>query len=222
MEIFIDTANIEEIKRAKAMGILGGVTTNPSLIARAKRQTGKKFLEIVKEICNECEYPVSVEVLAVDYEGMVREGSEIAKIASNVVVKLPCTEAGLKACATLTKLGCKTNLTLCFSATQALLVAKAGATYVSPFVGRIEDGGVDGMQLIADIKMIFMNYRLPTKILVASIRNTKHVLTAALIGADTVTIPMPVVSKLMEHHLTDDGIKIFLEDARQASQDDSK
>lgn len=234
MEIFIDTANIEEIKIAKNLGILDGVTTNPSLIAREKKRVYKKFKQIIKDICEECAIPadfsnltgaglpVSAEVLSLNFEEMVKEGLELSQIASNVVVKLPCTENGLKACHELTRNGIKTNMTLCFSPLQALLVAKAGATYVSPFVGRLDDQGENGLQLLANIRMIYSNYQFKTKILVASIRNPIHILESAKMGADVVTVPLPVISQLMKHSLTDAGIIKFLEDARNSSQDTEK
>lgn len=230
MQIFIDTANIDEIKAVKALGILDGVTTNPSLIAREKNRSNKKFRDIVKEICVELggfvidgktpippdleQFPVSVEVIKEDAEGMIDEGYKLAEIASNVVVKLPCTTEGLKACKTLSASGIATNMTLCFSANQALLVAKAGATYVSPFVGRLDDIGVDGMNLISDIKMIYYNYQLKTKILVASIRNPLHLTIAAKIGADVATIPANVIKQLMSHDLTEKGLAQFLKDCQ--------
>jgi transaldolase len=230
MHFFVDTVNVEEVRRAKLMGVLDGVTTNPSLVARAKLATGKKFHGIISEICHECggsdqiapdqwQVPVSVEVLHTDAAGMVTEGIELAKIASNVVVKLPCTVDGLQACAELSKLAVATNMTLCFSPMQALLVAKAGATYVSPFVGRIDDVGDSGMDLIANIKIIYQNYGITTKILVASVRNANHILNAARIGADVVTVPYTVINSLMDHHLTTKGLEIFLDDARRANQD---
>lgn len=232
MKFFLDTANINEIRKAKELGVLDGVTTNPSLIAKTKVSSGQKFMTIVEEICKELggiEYvgdgmkdlskantglPVSIEVLATDYEGMCTEGIQLSCIASNVVVKLPCTEAGLRACHNLSQHSIKTNMTLCYSPMQALLVAKAGATYVSPFIGRLDDDGQNGLQLIANIKMIYLNYGYKTEILAASIRNSYHINECARIGADIVTVPFGVISKLMEHPLTDKGLKIFLEDAK--------
>lgn len=226
MKFYIDTANIEEIRKAKALGILDGVTTNPSLIAREKLKTGKKFRPIVMAICNELggglaagdplQLPVSIEVLAVEADKMVEEAKDI-QIRSNVVIKLPCTEEGLKACNILSKLGYNVNMTLCFSPMQALLVAKAGAAYVSPFIGRIDDTGENGLQLVANIKMIYHQYGIKTEILAASIRNMYHLTECARIGADIATIPFSVISKLMENPLTTKGLQIFLDDAKNAT-----
>ena len=236
MKFFIDSANISEIRKAKELGVLDGVTTNPSLIAKAKISSGRKFMPIVEEICKECggvatdpgpasksfqethcEVPVSIEVLATESAKMVAEGIELAKIASNVVVKLPCTQDGLKACHRLSGLGIKVNMTLCFSATQALLVAKAGATYVSPFIGRLDDIGENGLLLIATIRMIYSNYGYKTEILAASIRNTLHLTECARIGSDIVTVPFSVISTLMENPLTAKGLQAFLDDAKAAN-----
>ncbi len=222
MKIFIDTASVTEIKNIIDTGILDGITTNPSLIAREKLQTGKKFIPIVTEICEAFQGPVSVEVLSTTTKMMIEEARSLAKIAPNIVVKLPCIPESLKATKILTEDGIKTNLTLCFSPMQAMLVAKAGATYVSPFVGRLDDIGVEGMRLIADIKAIFFNYQYKTEILVASIRNPIHILEAARIGADVVTVPYAVIKQLMQHPLTDKGLQAFLEDARNASEGGSR
>jgi len=214
MKFFIDTANVKEIKEANAMGLINGVTTNPSLIAREKREPRA----LLKEICKIVKGPVSAEVVALDAKGMVKEAKELAKIAKNIVVKVPLTMEGLVATKALTKLKIKTNVTLCFSATQALLAAKAGATYKSPFVGRLDDISVDGMDLIDDIISIYDNYMYETQVLVASIRSPKHVLEAALIGADVATIPFKVIGQLAKHPLTDRGIEQFLADWEKVPQ----
>lgn len=208
MKFFIDTANIDEIKDANAMGMVDGVTTNPSLIAK---EAGE-FTDIIREICSIVEGPVSAEVISLDYDGMVKEARELAKIADNIVVKIPMTVDGLKAVRTLTDEGIKTNVTLIFSANQALMAAKAGATYASPFVGRIDDLALDGMHLIEEIAEIYSNYMFETQIIVASIRNPLHVLNSALIGADIATIPHKVLSSLASHPLTDKGIASFMAD----------
>lgn len=208
MKFFIDTANIDEIKDAHAMGMVDGVTTNPSLIAK---EAGE-FTDIIREICSIVEGPVSAEVISLDYDGMVKEARELAKIADNIVVKIPMTVDGLKAVRTLTNEGIKTNVTLIFSATQALMAAKAGATYASPFVGRIDDLALDGMNLIEEIAEIYSNYMFDTQIIVASVRNPLHVLSSALIGADIATIPHKVLSALASHPLTDRGIESFMAD----------
>ena len=208
MKFFIDTANIDEIKDAHAMGMVDGVTTNPSLIAKEKGE----FTDIIREICTIVEGPVSAEVISLDYDGMVAEARELAKIADNIVVKIPMTVDGLKAVRTLTDEGIKTNVTLIFSANQALMAAKAGATYASPFVGRIDDLALDGMNLIEEIAEIYSNYMFDTQIIVASVRNPLHVLSSALIGADIATIPHKVLSALASHPLTDKGIESFMAD----------
>jgi transaldolase len=212
MKIFLDTANVKELQEVAEMGLLDGVTTNPSLIAKEKRP----FRDLVDEICRIVEGVVNLEVTATDAAGMVAEGRELAKIASNVVVKLPTTGEGLKACRTLSREGLKTNLTLCFSPTQALLVAKAGATYVSPFLGRLDDIAHVGMDLIRTIRTIFDNYDFKTQILAASLRNPLHVVDAAVAGADVVTLPFAVFQMLIKHPLTDIGLKRFLEDWQKA------
>jgi len=215
MKFFIDTANVDEIRDLAATGMLDGVTTNPSLIA----QSGRDFFEVLKEICDTVDGPVSGEVTALDAEGMIKEGKAVAKLADNIVVKLPLIWEGLKACSALSAEGIKTNVTLCFSATQALLAAKAGATYISPFVGRLDDIHIDGMELIEDIRTIYDNYdNLETEILVASIRNPNHVKDAALIGADVVTVPPSVLRTLIAHPLTDKGLAAFLADWEKSGQ----
>jgi transaldolase len=212
MKFFIDTANIDEIKEANAMGMVDGVTTNPSLIAREKGD----FKEIITEICRIVDGPISAEVISLDTDGMVTEARELAKIHDNIVVKIPMTTDGLKAVRILADDGIKTNVTLVFSALQALMAAKAGATYVSPFVGRLDDLSQEGMLLIEQIADIFSNYAYDTEIIVASIRNPLHVLDSALIGADIATIPFSVLKKLAAHPLTDKGIQSFLDDWKKA------
>ncbi|MFG0293651.1 MAG: fructose-6-phosphate aldolase [Phycisphaerales bacterium JB065] len=212
MELYIDTANLDEIKQAHDMGVLDGVTTNPSLIAKEGVDYGKRLAEI----CEVVDGPVSAEVIAVDYEGMLKEGRERAKIADNIVVKLPSTVDGLKACKAFTDEGIRTNLTLCFQPLQAMMVAKAGAYLVSPFIGRIDDIGEDGMLLIDQIREIYDNYGFETKILAASIRHTKHMLDCALAGADVATVPFGVIKGLMNHPLTDIGLEKFLADYKKA------
>lgn len=208
MRFFIDTANVEEIRQAAAMGVLDGVTTNPSLMAKEKGDPRA----ILAEICRIVPGPVSAEVLALDAEGMLREGRELRKIADNIVVKVPTTLEGLRAIKAFKAEGIETNATLCFSVTQALLVAKAGASYVSPFVGRLDDIGQDGMDLIADIVQLYQNYSFPTEVLVASVRHPVHVVEAARLGADVATIPYKVIAQLIKHPLTDLGIERFLAD----------
>ncbi len=208
MKFFIDTANIEEIKDANAMGMVDGVTTNPSLIAREEGE----FKEIIAEICTIVDGPVSAEVISLEYEGMVAEARDLATIAKNIVVKIPMTVEGLKAVKTLTTEGIKTNVTLIFSALQALMAAKAGATYVSPFVGRLDDLAQEGMELIEQIVQIFHNYDIESEIIVASVRNPLHVLDSSMLGADIATIPYGVLNKLAAHHMTDKGIDAFLAD----------
>lgn len=208
MKFFIDTGDTEEIKKAVAMGLVDGCTTNPSLVAK----TGKKFEDLLKEICQLVEGPVSAEVVSMEAAEMVREGKELAKIAKNIVIKLPLTEQGLVACKTFSKEGIKTNVTLCFSPTQALLAAKAGATYISPFIGRLDDVSHDGMQLIREIRTIYDNYDFKTEILAASIRHPIHVRDAALAGADVGTMPFKTLQQLVKHPLTDLGLQQFLAD----------
>ena len=211
MKFFIDTADIEEIKKALAMGFLDGVTTNPSLVAKA----GKPFREAIREICEVVEGPVSAEVLAVKKDEILKEGRELAQIAPNVVVKVPLIQEGLKAVNIFSQEGIKTNVTLCFSANQALLAAKAGATYISPFIGRVDDHGQEGMELIDEITSIYTNYGYKTQVLVASIRHPLHLKEAALLGADVATLPFKVLDLLMKHPLTDIGLSKFLEDGKK-------
>lgn len=208
MKLFIDTANINEIKEANALGIIDGVTTNPSLIAKE----GRDFISVVKEICAIVDGPISAEVISLKADEMVKEAESLAKIHKNIVIKIPLIPEGLKAAKTLSKKGIKTNLTLCFSPTQALLAAKAGAAYVSPFIGRLDDISTVGMDLIRDIKVIFHNYGFKTEIIVASVRNPIHVLDAAKIGADIATVPYATLMALVKHPLTDIGIERFLKD----------
>ncbi len=210
MQFYIDSADIEEIRKANQRGWVDGVTTNPTLVAK----TGRRHEDVIREICKEVPGLVSAEVVSLDADGMVREGLELAKIADNVVVKIPMSEEGLVAVRRLASDGIKTNVTLVFSAVQALMVAKAGATLVSPFVGRLDDISQQGMQLIEHMQQIFMNYSFETKILVASVRHPVHVLDAALIGADIVTVPFKVMQQLAQHPLTDKGIAQFLKDAQ--------
>ena len=212
MKIFLDTASVNELKEGVAMGILDGCTTNPSLIAKEKRP----FRPLVEEICAIVPGPVSLEVVATDFEGMVKEGKELAQIAPNVVVKCPLTKDGLKAVKTLTGEGIKVNQTLCFSASQALLSAKAGATYISPFLGRLDDISHVGMDLIRQIVQIYANYGFKTQVLAASIRNPLHVVDAALAGAHVATLPFAVLEQLTKHPLTDIGLKKFLDDWNKA------
>jgi len=208
MKFFIDTADVTEIREAHALGLVDGVTTNPSLIAKS----GRKFTDVIKEIVSIVDGPISAEVISLDAPGMIKEGKELAQIHENIVVKLPMTPEGLKATKALTELNIKTNVTLIFTPMQALLAAKAGATYVSPFVGRLDDISQDGMGIIEEIRTIFDNYGYTSEIIVASIRNPIHVLDSALIGADVATIPYSVMIQLAKHPLTDAGIKKFLED----------
>jgi len=208
MKFFIDTANIDEIKEAASLGILDGVTTNPSLVAKE----GKNFRELLDEIIKIIDGPISAEVIATDYEGMLKEARELAAIHKNIVVKIPLIKEGLKAVKTLSGESINTNVTLCFSPSQALLAAKAGATYVSPFVGRLDDISTSGMELISQIVQIYSNYNYQTEVLVASIRHPLHLVEAALMGADVCTIPFAVINKLFKHPLTDIGIDKFLSD----------
>ena len=215
MKFFVDTADVAEIKELAATGLLDGVTTNPSLVAKS----GGDFKEIIKEICGIVPGPVSAEVAATDYDGMMKEAKVLAKIAKNVTIKVPLTMDGLKACKALTSEGTMVNVTLCFSATQALLAAKAGATFVSPFIGRLDDIGLNGMDLIKEIRMIYDNYPdLSTDILAASIRTINHVKEAAMIGADVATIPPSILKQLVKHPLTDKGIEIFIADWKKTGQ----
>lgn len=212
MELYIDTANIDEIKEAKDLGVLDGVTTNPSLIAKEGVDYGKRL----EEICKVVPGPVSAEVIATEYEAMLAEGRDRAKIADNIVVKLPCTIDGLKACKALSDEGTRTNMTLCFQPMQAMLVAKAGAFLISPFIGRLDDISHDGMDLIAQIRAIYDNFGFETKLLAASIRHPKHMVDCALAGADVATLPMSVIRQLLKHPLTDIGLEKFLADYDKA------
>lgn len=208
MKFFVDTAEVGEIQDLLGSGLLDGVTTNPSLIAKS----GRDFKEVIAEICGMTDKPVSAEVAATDADGMIAEGEHLAKIASNVVVKLPLTFEGLKACAHFQRAGIKTNVTLCFSPNQALLAAKAGATYVSPFIGRLDDINLEGADLIRDIRTIYDNFSFETEIIAASIRTANHVTQAALAGSDIATIPPGVIRKLAQHPLTDAGLEQFIKD----------
>ena len=212
MKFFIDTARIEEIKEAAALGILDGVTTNPSLVSK----TGKDFRSLLDEILAIVDGPVSAEVISTDYDGIVKEAKELSKIHKNIVVKVPLIKEGLKAVRTLSGEGVKTNVTLCFSPSQALLAAKAGATYISPFVGRLDDISISGMDLISQIVQIYRNYNYETEVLVASIRHPLHLVEAALIGADVCTMPFDVINKLFNHPLTDAGLDKFLSDWKKS------
>lgn len=215
MKFFLDTANVDEIKKAKDMGILDGVTTNPTLVAK----TGRKFNEVVKEIIELVDGPISLEVISTDTEGMIKEAQELAQLSPNVVIKIPLIPDGLVAVKRLQDMGIRTNVTLCFTATQALLAAKAGASYVSPFIGRLDDISTFGMNIVSDIKTIYTNYGYDTEIIVASIRHPIHVLEAALIGADIATIPYSVFEKLVKHPLTDIGIERFLADWKKVPKE---
>jgi transaldolase len=215
MKFFVDTADVSEIKELAALGLLDGVTTNPSLVAKA----GRDFKGLIAEICEIVPGPVSAEVAATDYAGMLSEGRTLAKIAKNVTVKVPLTWDGLKACRALTGEGTMVNVTLCFSANQALLAAKAGATFISPFVGRLDDISLDGIDLLREIRVIYDNYDdLTTQILAASLRTVNHVKEAALIGADVGTVPPGVLKALVKHPLTDKGLELFLADWKKTGQ----
>lgn len=215
MKFFVDTADVNEIRDLAATGMLDGVTTNPSLIAKS----GRDFFEVIREICGIVSGPVSAEVTALDVDGMIREGEKLARIADNVAIKVPLTWDGLKACKHFTNKGIMVNVTLCFSAAQAILAAKAGATFVSPFVGRLEDIGENGMGLIADICTIYRQYELfETEVLVASIRNPQHVIDAAKLGAHVATIPPSTIKELVKHPLTDKGLEIFMADWQKSGQ----
>ncbi|MEL6707328.1 MAG: fructose-6-phosphate aldolase [Pseudomonadota bacterium] len=214
MKFFVDTAEIDDIKELAATGLLDGVTTNPSLIAKS----GRDFMEVTKEICGIVDGPVSAELVALDHATMMKEAEVLRKIADNVCIKVPLTVDGLKTCKALTSDGTQVNVTLCFSANQALLAAKAGATFISPFVGRHDDNGFDGMDLIEDIRLIYDNYGYETEILVASVRHVTHVLESAKIGADVMTAPPKVIHGLFKHVLTDKGIDAFLADWEKTGQ----
>ena len=214
MDIFVDTAEIEEIRKLNELGIIDGVTTNPSLIAKS----GREIREVLAEICELVPGPISGETVSSDTEGMVREGRWLREIANNMVVKVPLTPVGIKACYQLSDEGHSVNVTLCFSANQALLAAKAGATFISPFVGRLDDISSEGMQLIQEIRMIYDNYDFPTKILTASARGPMHILEAAKIGSDVVTAPPKAIWQMFNHPLTDKGLKAFLDDWEKTGQ----
>lgn len=215
MKFFVDTADVEAIRDLADTGLVDGVTTNPSLIAKS----GRDFVEVVKEICDIVDGPISAEVTATEYDAMIAEGRKLAEIHKNITVKVPLTRDGLKTCKTLSEEGTMVNVTLCFSANQALLAAKAGATFISPFIGRLDDIAVDGMQLIEDIVDIYDNYpNLTTEVLVASVRSPMHVLSAARIGADVATLPPDVLLAMFKHPLTDKGLEAFLADWQKTGQ----
>lgn len=214
MKFFIDTANIKQIKEAAAMGLLDGVTTNPSLVAKE----GKNFLELLNEIVKIVDGPISAEVVSTNYDGIIKEAEELSKIHKNIVIKVPLIKEGIKAVKTLSSKGIKTNVTLCFSPTQALLAAKAGATYISPFVGRLDDISTNGMELIRQIVTIYKNYNFKTEVLVASIRHPLHVVEAAMLGAHVCTMPFDVIEKLFNHPLTENGLEKFLNDWKKLNQ----
>ena len=214
MKFFADTAEIAEIRELAELGLLDGVTTNPSLV----HKSGRDFIEVLKEIAKICPGPISAEVVALDYATMMREAEVLRKVAKNIAVKVPMTPDGLKACKALTGDGTMVNVTLCFSAAQALLAAKSGATFISPFVGRLDDVSTDGMSLIADIRMIYDNYDFSTEILVASVRHPMHIVEAAKIGADVMTAPPKIILQLFKHPLTDAGIAGFLKDWQATGQ----
>jgi len=214
MKIFIDTASVKDIKEAASLGLIDGVTTNPTLMSKEARNPE----QVLKEICALVSGPVSAEVISLESVGMIAEAHELVKLAKNIVVKVPLTREGLKAVKILSAEGIKTNVTLCFSLTQALLAAKAGATYISPFIGRLDDIAQEGINLISDIKKVYSNYGFNTQIIVASVRNPVHVAKAALIGADIATIPYSVIEQLIKHPLTDIGLNKFLEDHKKTSQ----
>jgi transaldolase len=214
MKFFADTAEVKDIKELADLGLLDGVTTNPSLIAKS----GRQFKDVIAEICGIVEGPVSAEVVSLDFEGMMREAADLRKIARNVTIKVPLTLDGLKACKALSSDGCMVNVTLCFSANQALLAAKAGATFISPFVGRLDDIHLDGTELIAEIRQIYDNYAFDTEILAASVRTPLHVKQVALIGADVATCPPAVIKSLVKHPLTDKGIEQFMADWKKTGQ----
>ena len=214
MKFFVDTADTDAIRELNELGMVDGVTTNPSLIMKS----GRDIKEVTKEICGMVDGPVSAETVALDADGMIAEGRELAKIADNIAIKVPLTWAGLKACKVLSDEGRMVNVTLCFSANQALLAAKAGATFISPFVGRLDDINIDGMDLIADIRLIYDNYGFETQILTASIRSVNHMSEAAKIGADVATAPPDVIQKMVSHPLTDKGLAAFLKDWEKTGQ----
>ena len=210
MKFFLDTANLKDITWAAQAGLIDGITTNPSLLAKFAGDVDPR--DVLKEICSLVEGPVSAEVIAIDADGMVREGESLMKIADNIVVKIPMTEAGMVAVRRLSQQGIKTNVTLCFSSVQCLIAAKAGASYVSPFIGRLDDVGQEGMDVIRETRVIFDNYQYATEILAASIRHPRHVVEAAMVGADVATLPPDILKKLLQHPLTDRGLEQFLAD----------
>jgi len=210
MKFFLDTANLKDISWATQAGLIDGITTNPSLLAKFAGDVDPR--DVLKEICSLVEGPVSAEVIAIDADGMVREGESLMKIADNIVVKIPMTEAGMVAVRRLSRQGIKTNVTLCFSSVQCLIAAKAGASYVSPFIGRLDDVGQEGMDVIRETRVIFDNYQYATEILAASIRHPRHVVDAAMVGADVATLPPDILKKLLQHPLTDRGLEQFLAD----------
>ena len=212
MEIYIDTANLDEIKRAASLGVLDGVTTNPSLVAKE----GVDFRTRLEEICQVVKGPVSAEVVAIEHDAMIAEAEPLIEIAPNIVIKFPCIEEGLRACKTLADRDVKVNMTLCFQPLQALLAAKAGAFLISPFVGRIDDVGGDGMEVVQQIRQVYDNYSYTTKILTASIRHPQHMVQAAMMGSDVATAPFKVIQQMMKHPLTDVGLKRFLDDWEKA------
>ena len=214
MKLFLDTADINEIVELNETGLVDGITTNPSLIAKS----GRNILQTIEEICSIVTGPVSAEVTAIDYAGMIKEGKRLSDIASNVAVKLPLTKDGLKACANLSEQNISVNVTLCFSTAQALLAAKAGASFISPFVGRLDDIGSDGMKLISEIVEVYSNYNFSTEILVASVRGVQHIVDASLLGADVATIPPKIMSQMYKHPLTDKGLEDFLIDWKSTGQ----
>lgn len=214
MKFFIDTANIEQIKEAASLGQLDGVTTNPSLVSKE----GRNFKELLNEIVEIVDGPISAEVVSTDHDGIVKEAEDLAAIHHNIVVKVPIIKEGLKAVKTLTEKDIKTNVTLCFSPTQALMAAKAGASYISPFIGRLDDISHDGMELVSQIVQIYRNYGFQTEVLVASIRHPKQVVEASLIGADVATMPFDVINKLFNHPLTDNGLEKFLNDWKKLNR----
>ncbi len=214
MKFFVDTADVEEIRKLNDLGLVDGVTTNPSLVAKS----GRDFAEVVKEICSFIDGPVSAEVTATDFDGMMAEARELVKIADNVAIKVPLTEAGIKTCKALSDDGIKVNVTLCFSAAQAILAAKAGAAYISPFVGRLDDIGQDGLVLIEEIVTIYGAYDFDTEVLVASVRHPIHVVDSAKMGADVATVPPKVLWQMFKHPLTDKGLEAFLEDWKKTGQ----
>jgi transaldolase len=216
MKFFIDSADVKEIRECQEQGIIDGVTTNPSLVAKVSSATGKKFRDVLAEICEVVKGPVSAEVVSQDHDGMMREARELAKIAPNIVVKAPLTSEGLKAVRACAVEGIKTNVTLCFSPVQALLAAKAGAGYISPFVGRLDDIASEGMDLVRKIVAIYRNYGFRTEVLVASVRNPNHIVEAALCGAHVATVPFAVLQQLVKHPLTDSGLSKFLADWAKA------